>query len=126
MFNVKITIEQVANILFLVAFVPYIIAILRGKVKPNRITWWVCTTAGFILGAIYCSSGGNHTIWTPARYLIGPFITALLSLKYGRGGWTHLRKLYLCIRIKLCCSGRSASYSSQFSISEKTHPKKTH
>ncbi len=31
----------VAGVLSLVAFVPYIVAILRGETRPNRATWWI-------------------------------------------------------------------------------------
>ncbi|MEK7516302.1 MAG: hypothetical protein AAB562_01770 [Patescibacteria group bacterium] len=79
----------VAGILSLAAFAPYILAILRKKTKPSRATWWIWTVVGFMLGASYYSSGANHTIWVPASCIIGSFITAVLSLKYGEGGWTR-------------------------------------
>ena len=81
---------KVAGIVSLAAFIPYIIATLRGKTKPNRATWWIWTVVGFMLGASYYSSGADHTIWVPLSYIIGPFTTAVLSVKYGEGGWTRL------------------------------------
>lgn len=80
---------QVAGIVSLAAFVPYIIAILRGETKPNRATWWIWTVVGFMLGASYYSSGASHTIWVPVSYAVGPLATALLSIKYSEGGWTR-------------------------------------
>ena len=80
---------KVAGIISLVAFIPYILAILRGETKPNRATWWIWTVIGLMLGASYYSSGANHTIWVPVSYIIGPFAVAILSIKYGEGGWTR-------------------------------------
>jgi len=80
---------KVAGVISLVAFVPYIFAILRGTTKPNRASWWIWTVVGFMLGASYYSSGADHTIWVPVSYIIGPFVIAILSLKYGEGGWTR-------------------------------------
>jgi hypothetical protein len=37
--------------------------------------------------ASYAASGATDTIWVPISYVIGPFITAILSIKYGEGGW---------------------------------------
>jgi hypothetical protein len=88
---------KVAGIVSLAAFIPYIIAILRGKgkIRPNRATWWIWTAVGFMLGASYYSSGANHTIWVPVSYIIGPFITAIISIKYGEGGWTPFDRICL-------------------------------
>jgi len=86
---------QVAGLFSLAAFVPYIIAILRGKTVPNRTTWWIWTVVGFMLGSSYFSSGANHTIWVPVSYVVGPFITAILSVKYGEGGWTKFDRFCL-------------------------------
>ncbi len=86
---------QVAGILALAAFVPYVLAILRGETKPNRATWWIWAVVGFMLGASYYSSGANHTIWVPVSYVVGPLVIAVLSLKYGEGGWTRFDRMCL-------------------------------
>ena len=78
----------VAGVVSLVAFIPYIIAVLMGETKPNRASWWIWAVVGFMLGASYYSSGASHTIWVPISYIIGPFAIAILSLKHGEGGWT--------------------------------------
>ena len=80
----------VAGVLSLAAFVPYIVAILRGQTRPNRATWWIWTTTGLVLGASYYSSGAETTIWVPVSYIVGPLVTAVLSIRYGEGGSTPL------------------------------------
>lgn len=79
---------RMAGLLSFAAFVPYIISTLRGRTKPNRATWWIWTVVGFLLAVSYYSSGARHTIWVPVSYVLGPFITAVLSLKFGVGGWS--------------------------------------
>lgn len=86
---------KVAGIVSLVAFVPYILAILRGETKPNRASWWIWTVVGFMLGASYFSSGANHTIWVPVSFIIGPLAIIILSIKYGEGGWTRFDRYCL-------------------------------
>ena len=80
----------IAGVLSLLAFLPYIVAILRGQTRPNRATWWIWTTAGLVLGASYYFSGAETTIWVPVSYIVGPLVTALLSIRYGEGGSTPL------------------------------------
>lgn len=81
---------QVAGVVSLVAFVPYILAILRGETRPNRATWWIWTATSFVLLASYYFSGADTTIWVPASYFAASFVTALLSIRYGEGGATPL------------------------------------
>lgn len=93
MVQLRIWAGILAGILSLVAFVPYIIAILRGKIKPNRASWWIWTVMGLVLGLSYYSSGANGTIWVPVSYFIGPLVTAILSIRYGEGGWTKFDRV---------------------------------
>jgi len=41
---------------------------------------------GLILALSYKLSGANNTVWVPYVEFLGPFIIALLSIKYGEGG----------------------------------------
>lgn len=86
---------KVAGIISLAAFVPYVVAILRRKTVPNRATWWIWMVVGFMLGASYRFSGADHTIWVPVSYVIGPFVIAILSIKYGEGGWARFDRVCL-------------------------------
>ncbi len=81
---------QIAGALSLLAFIPYIVAILRGQTRPNRATWWIWTATSAVLLASYFFSGAETTIWVPASYFAASFVTALLSIRYGEGGSTPL------------------------------------
>lgn len=85
----------VAGGLALSAFVPYIIAILRGETRPNRATWVIWTVVGLILTTSYYSSGAHHTLWAAASYVVGPFVVVILSVKFGEGGWTRFDRFCL-------------------------------
>lgn len=70
----------------------YIPAIISGRTKPNRASWWIWGGIGVLIVASYYSSGARGTIWVPLSEAIGPAIIALLSIKFGEGGWTPLDK----------------------------------
>ncbi|MDD5543822.1 MAG: hypothetical protein PHX83_11665 [Acidobacteriia bacterium] len=79
-----------AGLIALMAFIPYIFTTLRGQTKPNRATWWIWTVVGALLAASYYAVGARQTIWVPLSYVAGPFVIALLSFKFGEGGWSRL------------------------------------
>lgn len=88
----------VAGLVGLLAFGPYIMATLLGVTRPNRATWAIWSLVGVMLATSYFSASGERvTIWVPISYVIGPIVTALLSIWYGVGGWTRLDRLCLII-----------------------------
>ena len=78
----------IAGLLALVAYIPYIIAILREQTKPNRATWFIWTVASIIGTVSYFQSGARETIWVSAGFLVGSGTIAMLSIKRGDNGWT--------------------------------------
>jgi hypothetical protein len=50
---------------------------------------------GVMIAFSYRAAGAESTIWVPISYVIGPFGTALLSIKFGEGGWTQLDRACL-------------------------------
>jgi hypothetical protein len=84
--DAKAVLGLVAGIIAFSAYVVYVISILKGGTKPNRATWWIWSFMGLVLALSYDLSGAENTIWVPYVEFLGPFIIALLSLKYGEGG----------------------------------------
>lgn len=84
--DVKAVLGLVAGIIALLAYVVYVVSIIRGKTKPNRATWWIWAFMGLVVGISYYASGAVNTIWVPFVEFIGPLSIALLSIKYGEGG----------------------------------------
>lgn len=76
----------IAGIFSFSAYLFYIVAILKGKTKPSRATWFIWAAIGIILAASYRASGAEDTIWVAVSEAIAPTIIALLAIKYGVGG----------------------------------------
>lgn len=76
----------IAGIFSFSAYLFYIVAILRGKTKPSRATWFIWAFIGIILAISYKASGAEDTIWVAVSEAIAPTIIALLAIKYGVGG----------------------------------------
>ncbi len=102
--------ETFSGILFLVAFLPYILAILKlGKVLPNwkicsRIpdvdppkkgTWliWAALDSASLIAMII---GGGFSPQLVGA-VIGAWVVLILTLKYGVPGWSKLEKYCLAL-----------------------------
>lgn len=88
-------IGKLAGVISLSAYFFYIYAIVRGTTKPNKATWWILTLVGSMIAASYFASGGRNAIWIAISYVVGPLLVAILSLRYGEGGWSKLDKVCL-------------------------------
>lgn len=76
-----------AGIFSLLGFVPYIVTILKGKTSPNRASWSIWASLGIVLAVSNYSAGAKETMWLLTAYAVCQITIALLSLKYGEGGW---------------------------------------
>lgn len=94
--DVKAVLGLVAGIIALLAYVVYVVSIIKGRTKPNRATWWIWAFMGLVLALSYQFSGAENTIWVPYVEFIGPLSIALLSIKYGEGGLDNKTDL-LCL-----------------------------
>lgn len=86
-----------ALVLSLAANVPYAIDILRGKVKPERISWLLWTLLGltYYFSAVFAEGATFFTFGE----LIGPGIILLLSLKFGVGGKSRFDLISLAVAL---------------------------
>lgn len=85
----------IAGVIAIGGYIPYIYSILKGQTRPNRATWFIWTIVGGLLAFSYIAEGDQHSIWLPLGYFFGPFITAILSLRYGYAEWTKLDTICL-------------------------------
>lgn len=83
---------KLGGILTLVGFFLYIVSIIKDKTekKPERATWWIWTLNSILLLTSYNAEGAKETGWLAVAYVIGCVIIALLTIKYGVGGWSIL------------------------------------
>jgi hypothetical protein len=51
-----------------------------------------------MLASSYYESGAGNAIWVPVSYVVGPFVTFLISLRYNDGaGWSGLNKFCILV-----------------------------
>lgn len=82
-----------AGLFSIVAWSIYMLGILRKRTRPNRATWSILTLLGILVLFSYYDGGARDTIWVAVAYVVGPFLTAILSIfYYGEGGWTSFDK----------------------------------
>ena len=95
--SVHSTIGITAAILSLIDFGLYILSIygrdhrlrrLPTATVPNRATWFTWAALGTVTAASYVASGATDTAWFAIAYAVGFIAIALLSIKYGEGGFT--------------------------------------
>lgn len=86
---------QIAGVLSLAGFIPYVIAILRGRTRPSLATWIIWTVVSVMLFASYRASGAEATLWAPLSFVIGPVCVVLISLGRGTSVWTRTDRLCL-------------------------------
>ncbi len=91
------TIGIIAGVIEGIAFVPYIVAILRGKTRPHRGSWFIWTLLGLVVVLSYGSAGAEATLWVPLAMFVGMLCISVLSLKYGVGGWEDSLDRYCLI-----------------------------
>ncbi len=92
--DAKSVLGVVAGLVAFSAYIVYIISIIRGKTKPNRITWWIWAFMGLVLALSYKFSGAENTVWVPYVEFLGPFLIAILSVKYGEGNLENKTDLF--------------------------------
>lgn len=86
--DIRSTIGIISGIIAFSSYFFYIPSIIKRKTKPNRASWWIWGLLGTSIAISYYISGARATIWVPLSEATGPLLVALLSIKYGEGGWT--------------------------------------
>jgi len=71
---------------FLIGFVPYVRDILRGKTKPERMTWFVWSVMGIISFSSILANDGGWGLILPGTDTLAVIIVFILSIKRGVGG----------------------------------------
>lgn len=92
--NFMVFMGTLAGVISLLAYIPYIISIVRKRTIPSRTTWWILSFIGCVTLFTYKESGAFNTIFFLVGDVIGSLLIALLSILYGRDGF----KLF-----DLCC-----------------------
>jgi hypothetical protein len=79
--------------LFVIGFLPYGIAIVRGKTKPAKASWIIWASMdSVLLAGMFAKGAVNGQI---LGAVLGAWIIVALALKFGTPGWTKLDKFCL-------------------------------
>lgn len=81
-------IGQLAGLLAVLSVIPYIVSILRGHTKPERMTYLIWFIVDAVTVSSYIVAGARTTIWTGLVYVCSGLLIFCLSLKYGMGGFS--------------------------------------
>jgi hypothetical protein len=84
-----------SGVVLLCGNIPYISSIRRGETRPNRVTWGIWTTIGFILLGSSYSLGATNTLWLQIAQVISQVIITFYAFKYSRGQWYFLDRVCL-------------------------------
>lgn len=86
----KETFSVLAGFLSIIAYVPYIRAIVKGYTKPAKASWIIWASIDTItFYGMYIEDTLNGQI---IATVIGVWLIAALALKYGSRGWTKIDK----------------------------------
>lgn len=81
------------GIIAAIATAPYIIAILRKKARPTRVSWLIWSIIDTLVVAGMVS---KHTMnWQMGVATLGAYTIFLLAVKYGEGNWKTIDKVCL-------------------------------
>jgi hypothetical protein len=89
MHDLQVIFGTLASCFSLVCFFPYILTTLQRKTRPNRASWWIWSTNGTVLCIGNYAAGASNTIGALICAVIAQFFIAILSIKYGEGGWNR-------------------------------------
>jgi uncharacterized protein with PQ loop repeat len=88
----QITVGRAAGVVSAIAFVPYLVAVVRRRTRPSIASWFIWTAVGAVLCASYWATGARASIWVAVSYVAGPLVTAIVALRYGERGWSRFDK----------------------------------
>jgi hypothetical protein len=86
-----------AGLITLIAYVPYIRDIFKGKTKPVRATWFIWTVLSGIALTSQIASGGKWSVAMTIAQVFGVTTVFILSIKQGYGGLNRKEIISLII-----------------------------
>lgn len=82
-----------ASVVSVVAFFPYIRAILAGQTRPSGASWWTWTVITMVSVASAWFAGASWQVLVlPAWLCVSQLAVAILSIRYGDNTWDFLNK----------------------------------
>lgn len=88
-----------SGLLCLIAYVPYIRNILKGRTKPERMSWLLWFVLGMISFSAQASLGATFSLVLSAVLTLGSLVIFILSLRFGTGGLTRRDMVALVLSV---------------------------
>ena len=82
----RMILSLISGIAALTAYIPYIISIVRGQTRPERMSWFIWTVLGIIAFVSQLAEGARSSLWLVGVLTLGGLTIFLLSIRYGMGG----------------------------------------
>ena len=78
----------------MLAFVPYLRAIIKGQTKPSAASWWTWSLLAIITITSSWSAGASWgVLFLPLWLCFSQLLVAILSIKRGDNNWDLLNKM---------------------------------
>lgn len=90
---------KLAGVLGLIAYIPYIYSTVKGRTKPNPVSWliWIIVSI-MVIGSSY-ATGATTTLTLLVCHGIGTVTTAIVAMKYGKSQWSRFDKACLAVAL---------------------------
>ncbi|MFH1170878.1 MAG: hypothetical protein V1704_04940 [Candidatus Vogelbacteria bacterium] len=95
--TIKVILSICSGLVFILAFFPYIRAIVKRETSPRKATWLVWATGDVIILTGMIAKGTVSGLMIGA--VLGATTTFILSLKFGEPGWNKRDKV--CITLSM-------------------------
>lgn len=86
-----------SGVLVFIAMPPYIIDVIKGKTRPERMTWFILSLLGIIAFVSQIQAGASWSLVFSGLDTLGSLTVFALSLWHGVGGLSKLDLLALAI-----------------------------
>jgi len=88
-----------AGAIMLLAIVPYVLDIFRGRTRPNVVTWFLWTLNGSILASAQYIAGASWTLSVLAASTISTAIVTVLAVPFGQSKYGALDGICLVMAL---------------------------
>jgi len=79
----KLAVFIISIVLILIAYIPYVRGIFKGKIRPHPITWLAWTIITSVMVAVLFTNGGSYATWSTLFIVIVNIIIIVSSLYTG-------------------------------------------
>jgi hypothetical protein len=91
-----------AGLIGVIAYIPYIRDILKGKTQPERAAWIIWSAQYTLLFFTQLAQNVSYILWLPGLQLLGILVICTLSFRYGYGKLNRRKiMLLLCVGLAL-------------------------